>query len=40
MFSSEARVFTIDAPIRKPVKEPGPDMKTISVMSCHDLSFS
>lgn len=40
MFSSEARVLTIVAPIRSPVKEPGPDMKVISVRSLKVLSFS
>ena len=28
------------APIRSPVKEPGPDIKVISVMSCQVLWFS
>ena len=28
------------APIRRPVNEPGPDMKVISVMSCQSLLFS
>ena len=28
------------APMRSPVKEPGPDMKVISVMSCQVLWFS
>ena len=38
--SSEARVLMIVAPMRSPVKEPGPDIKVISVMSCQDLPFS
>lgn len=33
IFNSCARVLTIVAPIRRPVKEPGPDIKVISVMS-------
>ena len=28
------------APIRRPVKEPGPDIKVISVMSCQVKLFS
>lgn len=28
------------APMRSPVKEPGPDIKVISEMSCQVLSFS
>ena len=40
MFSSEARVFTTAAPMRRPVKEPGPDIKVISVMSSKVLLFS
>lgn len=28
------------APIRRPVKEPGPDIKVISLMSCQVLPFS
>ena len=40
MFSSCARVLTIVAPILSPVKEPGPDMNSISVMSCQVLWFS
>ena len=28
------------APIRRPVKEPGPDMKVISEISCQVLPFS
>lgn len=28
------------APILRPVKEPGPDMKVISVISCQVLPFS
>ena len=28
------------APMRRPVKEPGPDINSISVMSCQDLPFS
>ena len=28
------------APMRSPVKEPGPDIKVISVISWKDLSFS
>ena len=28
------------APIRRPVKEPGPDIKVISVISCQVLWFS
>ena len=28
------------APIRRPVKEPGPDMKVISLMSCQSQWFS
>ena len=39
-FNSWARVFTIVAPIRRPVKEPGPDINFISVISCQDLPFS
>ncbi len=27
------------APIRRPVKEPGPDMKVISVISCQFVWF-
>ena len=30
----------IAAPMRRPVKEPGPDIKVISVMSCQVLLFS
>ena len=33
IFSSWASVLKIAAPMRSPVKEPGPDMKVISVMS-------
>ena len=33
MSSSWARVLTIVAPMRSPVKEPGPDIKVISVIS-------
>lgn len=40
MFSSCARVLTTDAPMRRPVKEPGPDMKVISVRSLQVLPFS
>lgn len=40
MFSSLARALTIDAPIRSPVKEPGPDINVISVISESDLLFS
>ena len=40
MFNSEARVFTTVAPMRRPVKEPGPDIKVISVMSSNVLLFS
>lgn len=40
MFSSEARVLTIVAPIRRPVKEPGPDIKVISVRSLIVFLFS
>ena len=40
MFSSWAKVFTMLAPMRRPVKEPGPDMNSISVMSCQVLPFS
>ena len=40
MLSSWARVLTMAAPMRRPVKEPGPDMNSISAMSCQDLSFS
>lgn len=38
--NSWARVLTIVAPILSPVKEPGPDMNSISVMSCQVLWFS
>ena len=40
MLSSEARVFTMAAPMRRPVNEPGPDMKVISVISSKVFSFS
>ena len=40
MFSSWASVLMMVAPIRRPVKEPGPDIKTISVISCQVLWFS
>lgn len=40
MFSSWARVFTIVAPMRRPVKEPGPDIKVISVRSSKVFSSS
>ena len=40
MLSSEARVLITVAPMRSPVKEPGPDIKVISVISCQDLPFS
>lgn len=33
-------MFTTLVPMRRPVKEPGPDMKVISVMSLNDLPFS
>ena len=33
-------MLTTVAPMRSPVKEPGPDIKVISVMSCQVLSFS
>ena len=33
-------MFTMVAPIRSPVNEPGPDMKVISVMSWKVLLFS
>ena len=33
-------MLTTLAPILKPVKEPGPDIKVISLMSCQDLWFS
>ena len=32
--------MTIVAPILRPVKEPGPDMNVISVISCQVLPFS
>ncbi len=31
--------MTIDAPMRSPVKEPGPDINVISVISRNDLLF-
>lgn len=40
MFNSWARVLTIEAPMRSPVKEPGPDIKVISVISCQVVRFS
>lgn len=40
MFSSWAKVFTMVAPMRSPVKEPGPDIKVISEISCQVLLFS
>ena len=40
MSNSEASVFTMLAPMRRPVKEPGPDIKVISLMSCQVLPFS
>ena len=40
MFSSCASVLTMVAPMRSPVKEPGPDMKVILVISCQVLLFS
>ncbi len=40
IFNSWARVFTTVAPMRSPVKEPGPDIYVISVMSCQVLPFS
>ena len=40
MSSSLARVLTMDAPMRRPVKEPGPDINVISVISENDLLFS
>ena len=40
MFNSCASVLTTLAPMRRPVKEPGPDMKVISSRSCQDLPFS
>ena len=40
MSNSEARVFITAAPMRRPVKEPGPDIKVISVISCQVLLFS
>ena len=40
MFSSLAKVLTMLAPMRRPVKEPGLDMKVISEMSCQSLPFS
>ncbi len=40
IFNSEARVFATAAPMRRPVKEPGPDMKVISVISLKVLPFS
>ena len=33
-------MLTKQAPILNPVKEPGPDMNSISVMSCQVLLFS
>lgn len=33
-------MLTTVAPMRRPVNEPGPDMKVISVMSCQVLLFS
>lgn len=33
-------MLTTLAPILRPVKEPGPDIKVISLMSCQDLWFS
>ena len=33
MPNSWDKVLTIEAPMRRPVKEPGPDIKVISVMS-------
>ena len=33
-------MLTIVAPMRRPVKEPGPDIKVISVISCQVLPFS
>lgn len=33
-------MLTRVAPIRRPVKEPGPDMNSISVMSCQVWWFS
>lgn len=33
-------MFTTVAPMRRPVKEPGPDMNSILVMSCQVLPFS
>ena len=40
MFNSEARVLTMVAPMRRPVKKPGPDIKVISVISVQVLLFS
>lgn len=40
MSNSDAKVLTMAAPIRRPVKEPGPDMKVILVMSLKVLLFS
>lgn len=40
ILSSCARVLTTAAPMRSPVKEPGPDIKVISVRSCQSLPFS
>lgn len=40
MCNSELRVLTIVAPIRRPVNEPGPDMKVISEISCQEAWFS
>lgn len=33
-------MFTTVAPMRRPVKEPGPDMNSTSVMLCQVLPFS
>lgn len=40
MSNSAARVLTMAAPMRRPVKEPGPDIKVIAVMSLKSLPFS
>jgi len=40
MSNSLARVLMMVAPMRSPVKEPGPDIKVISVISWKVLLFS
>lgn len=40
MFNSFARVLTTVAPMRRPVKEPGPEKKVISLISSKVLLFS